>query len=444
MLDVHFGQNLEVGPIRRRQFLRVGALGLTGLTMADLLRLRSRAATGGEASRDTAVIQVFLGGGPSHIDTYDPKPDAPSEYRGEFRALATSVAGVAFSELLPRQARQMHRLAVVRSLHHTTTDHSEGSHWVLTGHAPRQSTPRLNERPSVGSVVAKSRGANRAGAGAGLPSYVAVPEPPAFGYASYLGPGENPFSPSGDLAANARVPYLDPPPGLTLDRLEDRRALLAKLDQADRRRDLSGTMAGLDRFTAEAYAMITGPAARRAFDLSLEDPRRRDRYGRTRVGQACLLALRLVESGVSFVTVNEPGWDHHGQIFPGCRRQLPALDAALAALVEDVYDRGLDRKVLLLVWGEFGRTPHVNGSAGRDHWPGAFSAVLAGGSLKTGQVVGETGRKGEAPNDRGVRPEDVIQTLYSVLGIDPSRTFPSENGRPMPILNLGRPIAELL
>jgi hypothetical protein len=423
----------------RRRFLRLGVLGLTGLSLADLLRLRARAEVGGARPRDTSVIQVFLGGGPSHLDTFDPKPEAPVEFRGEFRAIPTSVPGVAFGEMLPGLARRTGRLAVVRSLHHTTSDHAEGSHWVLTGHAPRAATPRANERPSVGSVVARVRGANRPG----VPPYVAVPEAPAFAFASYLGPGANPFSP-GDLGETARVPNLDPPEGLTLDRLDDRRELLRRLDRADRRRDLSGTMEGLDRFTAEAYAMITGPAARRAFDLSREDPRVRDHYGRNRVGQGCLLARRLVEAGVAFVTVNEPGWDHHGQVFANCRRQLPALDAALSALVDDLHARGLAGKVLVLVWGEFGRTPRVNGSAGRDHWPGAFSAVLAGGGLRTGQVIGSSDRKGEAPVDRPVRPEDVIRTVYAVLGIDPAFPIANEAGRPMPILNDGRPIAEVL
>jgi hypothetical protein len=273
---------------------------------------------------------------------------------------------------------------------------------------------------------------------------VAVPDAPPFGHAAYLGPGANPYSPGADGDGNPRVPDLDPPAGLTLDRVEDRRGLLRRLDRADRRHDRSGTMEGLDRFTVEAYAMVTGPAARRAFDLGREDPRVRDRYGRTAVGQACLLARRLIEGGVAFVTVNHGGWDHHGQIFAGCRRQLPALDAALAALVEDLHERGLAERVLVLVWGEFGRTPRVNGGAGRDHWPGAFSAVLAGGGLKTGQVIGSSGRKGEAPVDRPVRPEDVIQTVYAVLGIDPAVAFPNESGRPMPVLNEGRPLAELL
>jgi uncharacterized protein (DUF1501 family) len=203
-------------------------------------------------------------------------------------------------------------------------------------------------------------------------------------------------------------------------------------------------MEGMDRFTAEAYAMVTGPAARRAFDLSLEDPATRDRYGRTSIGQSCLLARRLVEAGVTFVTVSDGGWDHHTQIMTHCRRQLPPLDAAIASLVEDIHERGLDQRVLLVIWGEFGRTPRINGAGGRDHWPGCMSAVVAGGGLVTGQVVGASSGKGEAPTDRPLRPEDLLRTVYRVLGIDPAAEFPNDAGRPLAVLNHGQPIAELL
>jgi uncharacterized protein (DUF1501 family) len=428
------------GPSRRCVLrIGVGVLGMAGLTLADLLRLRARSRAEEPRPKDTAVIQVVLEGGPSHIDTYDPKPEAPAEFRGEFRPIAGAVPGVALCELMPRQAALLDRVAILRSLHHTSADHGVGTHWIMTGF-PGESSHRENVRPSVGAVVARLKGANVAG----VPPYVAVPGTPAFGQGAYLGPVGNPFSPDGDVLEDARVSSLDPPPSLTLDRLDDRRDLLARLDRIERRRDAAGVMAGMDRFTAEAYAMVTGPRARAAFDLSREDPRVRDRYGRTRVGQSCLLARRLVEAGVAFVTVVAGGWDHHGQVFDGCRRQLPALDAAIAGLVEDLHDRGLGRRVLVVVWGEFGRTPRINGQAGRDHWPGCMSALVAGGGLRMGQVIGASSRHGEAPAERALRPEDLLRTVYTVLGIDPRHEFRNPAGRPLAVLDQGQPIAELL
>ena len=440
MLDLIAGQSRACDGRTRRDFLRVGTLGLGALTLADVLRQRAGAVEAGRASKETAVIQVILGGGPSQIETWDPKPNAPAEFRGEFRAIATNVPGIALGELFQGQARLMDKLAVIRSLHHEADDHNIGSHWIQTGYRAESAFQPTNGRPSVGSIVAKMRGANAPG----VPAYVAVPGAPQYAQAAYLGAGFNPFRVDGDPSTTARVRNLVPPEGLDLDRIEDRRDLLMQLDRIERRRDASGMMDGLDRFAIEANAMVTGKAARRAFDLTTEDPRLRDRYGRTRLGQSCLLARRLVEAGVTFVTVNDNGWDHHGQVFQACRRQLPPLDAALSALVEDLHGRGLDRKVLLVVWGEFGRTPRINGSSGRDHWPSAMSALLAGGGLKVGQAIGATNRNGERPADRPLRPEDLLQTVYHVLGLDPAREFPDDSGRPMPALNAGEPIAELI
>ncbi|AGA30698.1 DUF1501 domain-containing protein [Singulisphaera acidiphila] len=439
MIEVFGEYETTCAGVSRRSVLRAGGLALAGLTGFDRLSRRA-SAKGFDRTKETAVIQVILDGGPSQIETYDPKPNAPAEFRGEFQAIPTVVPGISLSELCPRQARVMDKLAILRSLHHTTSDHSGGTHWVMTGYPSSDATPRGNERPSSGSIAARMLGARRPG----LPAYAGIPRAPRFGQAAYLGPGFNPFSLDGDPAATAKVPNLVPPEGLSLDRLDDRRDLLAKLDRIDRRRDASGMMEGMDRFTAEAYAMVTGPAARRAFDLSREEATTRDRYGRTSIGQACLLARRLVEAGVTFVTVTDGGWDHHTQVAPQCRKQLPPLDAAIASLVEDIHDRGLSQKVLLVVWGEFGRTPRVNGAGGRDHWPGCMSALVAGGGLVTGQAVGATNNKGEAPSDRPLRPEDLLRTVYHVLGIDPAAEFPNEAGRPLAVLNQGQPIAELL
>jgi hypothetical protein len=288
--------------------------------------------------------------------------------------------------------------------------------------------------------VARLRGANAPG----VPPYVALPGAPPFGQASYLGAGYNPYTIQGDPATEVQARNLKPASGLTLDRLEDRREILKSLDRIERQRDAGGMMQGIDHFTQQAYAMITGAAARRAFELGREDPRVRDRYGRNTLGQSCLLARRLVEAGVSFVTITDSNWDHHGNLLTqGCPRQLPMLDAAVTSLIEDLESRGLDQRVLVVVWGEFGRTPRVNGG-GRDHWPGAFSALVYGGGLKMGHVIGATGRKGESPVERPLRPEDVLQTAYQVLGINPQHEFRNDSGRPMPVLNRGYVIQELM
>jgi uncharacterized protein (DUF1501 family) len=441
MLDIFGGRSgATCDGLSRRSFLRVGSLGLAGLTLADVLRGRARARAAGGSPPDTAVIQVFLQGGPSHLETFDPKPDAPKEFRGEFKAIATRLPGVQLCELMPRTAALLDRVALVRSLHHDSSDHNVGTHWVMTGFPSAQNFANANDRPSVGSIVAKLRGANAVG----VPAYVGLPDMPPFGQAAYLGAGYNPFSVSFDGNNEAQARNLQPPGGLDMERIEDRRYLLANLDRIERARDASGTMAGIDQFTEQAYAMVTGPAARRAFRLGDEDPRLRDRYGRSRLGQSCLLARRLVEAGVTFVTINDGNWDHHGNVLvPQCRQQVPALDGAIAALVEDLGARGLDERVLVLVWGEFGRTPRINGG-GRDHWPGAMSALVFGGGLRMGQVIGATGRKAESPVERPLRPEDLLQTVYHVLGIDPKHDFPNESGRPMPVLNRGAVIDELI
>ena len=272
MLDISGDRYGSCDGVSRRNFLRVGALGLGGLTLPDLLRARSARAGQGISPGSKAVIQVVLSGGPSHMETYDPKPDAPTGYRTDVKGMSTSVPGVSLCELMPRQARLMDKMAVLRSLTHETSDHFAGLHWILTGFTSTQQQQNQNERPSIGSVVAKLQGAN----GPGVPPYVAMSGGAAFGGlfqgGAYLGPGYNPFNLDGDPTGDLKVRNLQPPAGLTLDRLEDRKGLLASLDRIDRKRDLTGTMDGLDRFTAQAYEMVTGPAARRALDLTRKIP----------------------------------------------------------------------------------------------------------------------------------------------------------------------------
>jgi hypothetical protein len=441
MLEVHGPNYRTCDGVSRRSFLKVGFLGLAGMTLADRLALKATANEAGRPTPDTAVILVWLGGGPSHIDMYDLKPDAPAEFRGEFRPVPTNVPGTWIGEHLPRHAPLMDKMSVVRSVTHTNAGHGMGTHWMMTGYVP---TIEINDNlnPAAGSVVARLRGANAPQ----LPAYVCVPSVPPSANAAYLGVACNPFSPGNDPNnAGFSVRDLRLAPQVNLDRFRNRRELLGGLDNLRRDVDTQGSAEGYDRFYREAFEIVTGDRARTAFDIHSEDPRVRDRYGRDSWGQSTLLARRLVEAGVTFVTVNMGGWDTHNNNFQSLRNSnLPRYDRALAALVEDLHERGLDRKVLVVTYGEFGRTPRVNTTAGRDHWPGAMSVVFAGGGLRMGQMIGATDARAEYPRERAVGPQDVLATMYHVLGIDYRHEFFDAAQRPIPVLNEGRPIAELV
>jgi hypothetical protein len=422
----------------RRTFLRAGFLGLGGLTLAGALRAKAA----GAVSKDTSVILIWLGGGPSHIDMYDLKPDAPTEFRGEFKPIKTNVPGVEISEHLPLEAKLMDRMSIVRSGVHTNAGHGMGSHWMLTGYVP---TIEINDNlhPSCGSVVAKMRGSNAPQ----VPPYVCLPTPPQSANAAYLGVAYNPFSPMGDPArGDFTVRDLKLPQRVNLSRFRGRRELLRGLDSLHRDVDTLGVAEGFDKFYAEAFDIITSKATRRAFDIHKEDERLRGKYGRTDSwGQSCLLARRLVEAGVTYVTVNMGGWDTHGNNFSELKaRLLPRYDRCMAALVDDLAQRGLDKKVLVISYGEFGRTPRINSGAGRDHWPNAMSVLFAGGGLKMGQVVGSTDGKAEAPKTRPCSPGDILATMYHVLGIDHTHEFFDAAKRPLAVLPEGKPIAELV
>jgi hypothetical protein len=438
MLDVH-----GTG-VTRRGLLKVGFLGLAGMTLADHLRLQAETVASGTARKDTAVILFSLGGGPSHIDMYDLKPDAPLEIRGEFREVPTNVAGVRICEHLPRQARLMDKLAIVRSVTHSNGAHGMASHWTMTGYVPPLET-NDNLNPSCGSVTARLRGANAPR----LPAYVCVPSPPSCAGASYLGVACNPFTPGGDPADPAfQVRNLQLTPRVDLGRFRGRRELLHGLDTLRRDIDLQGAAEGYDRFYRDAFEIITSAECRAAFDLSKEDPRLRDRYGRDGTGQSALLARRLVEAGVTFVTVNVGAafsWDTHQSNFQLLKdTNLAPYDRAVASLVEDLAERGLDKKVLVVAYGEFGRTPRINGTGGRDHWPGAMSVLFAGGGLCMGQVIGSTDPRAEYPKTRPLGPQDVLATVYHVLGIDPRHEFYDTGRRPIAVLNEGKVIEELV
>jgi hypothetical protein len=456
------------GPVSRRSFLQMGALGVGGLGLADLLRLQVQGSSTGQAGPDTALIFVWLPGGPPHLETYDMKPDAPAEIRGDFRPIRTVVPGIEICELLPLQAKVADRFNLIRSISHTYSGHDGGHKRFLTGRDPLSPVGFVNDFPAAGSIVAKMRSERTVG----VPNYVAGMDggregADTFSFGSaYLGQAMTPFTVAGDPnSPDFKINNLSLAPELA-GRLDDRVQLLRGFDRLRRSVDRSGAMAAMDDFNQRAIDLLTSDKARNAFDLSQEDPRLRDRYGRHAYGQRALLARRLVEAGSSFVTMvmenPAPGkelppgvlynWDSHavnGHIFDDARFRLPPFDQAIAALVEDLYARGLDKKVMLVVTGEFGRTPRIEtqgpgGRPGRDHWPSAMSVLVAGGGMRTGQVVGATNSHGEHAQQRPLTPNDLWATVYRHLGIDYDKTFPGFAGRPMPILPYGEPIRELL
>jgi hypothetical protein len=422
----------------RRSFLQVGALAVGGLTLPKLLRLRA----GQPASTKKSVILIWQAGGPSHIDMYDLKPNAPAEVRGEFKPIGTNVPGIQIGEHLPQQAKIFDKLSVVRSAFHTNAGHGMGSQWMQTGY---QATIEVNDNiyPSTGSVVARMKGPNDPG----LPAYVNLPRKVSFGNAAYLGASFNPFSPdSNPNDANFQVKNLKLPGRVDGSRLEHRKQLLHDLDTIRRDIDTKGDLEGLDTFYRDGLEMVTNAKAQNAFNVNREPVKLRDRYGRNDLGQSCLLARRLVEAGVTFVTVQAGGgWDTHGNNFTELKRRLlPQFDMGVAALVEDLHDRGLSDDVLVMAMGEFGRTPKINKDAGRDHWPGAMSVLYAGGGLKMGQAIGTTNALAEYPTTKPYTPGCVLATMYHAMGIDHNHAFYDQAQRPLPILSEGEPIKELV
>jgi uncharacterized protein (DUF1501 family) len=450
MLRVFAGGARDCDGMTRRSFLQAGVLGLGGLTLPDLLRARASGAGGADRR---SVILFWLSGGPGHMETWDPKPDAPGGFRGPFGAIRTSVPGVQFGELLPEQARRMDRLAVLRTVNHGTGDHTKGNHWMLTGYeGPAFNAPdnQIQRRPALGAAVARLKSAGRPG----LPRYVAVPNlrggtDNLFHYAAYLGGGANPFVVESDPNdANFQVKNLTPPKGLSLARLEDRRRVLEALDGL--RREADPKLRDLDAYYQRGFEMLTGREVAAAFDIAAEPADVRDRYGRHTFGQSALLARRLVEAGTPFVTVNCVPWDHHGtppqlKTEEGARKLIPPLDRALGALVDDLIGRGLYDSTLVVAMGEFGRTPRMNKDAGRDHWGKTFSVLMGCGSMRMGQVIGRSSARGEHVVDRPVSPQDVAATVYHHLGIDArSVTFADRTGRPTYLIEDGEPIRELV
>jgi hypothetical protein len=403
-----------------------------GLNMADLMRSRALAS---ESKKPTpakakSCILIWLDGGPSHLETFDLKPHAPVEIRGEFKPIKTDVPGIEISEHLPRTARVMKHVALVRSLTHAFGNHNTGSHYLLTGNKP---SPVI-EYPSMGSIYAQ-----QAGAGKVLPPYVAVPEGVTYSGSGFLPATYQPFSLGGDPSKpDFRVRNLNPPASLSFERVERRREMQHFLDEVKRSTEEHPVHTPVDTYYEQAYALLTSPESQAAFDLSKEPSKVREHYGRSRVGTGCLMARRMVEHGVGFVTVVDKGWDMHQQIFKNMpdamfrgSGKLPALDQAYSGLIADLAERGLLDSTLVMLMGEFGRTPKINDRAGRDHWPRAGFVCLAGGGVRGGQVIGSTDAFGESPNEQPVAPEDLAASTLSLMGIRPGDAYQAPNGRPI-------------
>lgn len=445
--------------LSRRHFLKAGLLGVGGLTLPDLFRAQ---ASGAAPRGDTSVILLWLSGGPGHMETWDPKPDAVAQYRGPFGSIPSRLPGVRLGELLPGQARIADKLAFLRSVHHGTGDHTKANHWMLTAYpGPSFDAANLTQlKPAIGSCIARLRGANRPG----IPPYIALPHLRGgtdnfYHYASYLGGAANPFVVESD--PNARdfsVKGTRLSPGVDLNRLDDRRSLREHLDQL--RRGGERQVGDMDQYYQRAFELLTSPRVARAFDINAESPQTRDKYGRHTFGQSALLARRLVEAGTTFVTVNcipdklPPGmsrtWDHHGtsgrpKTKEGSQLFIPPFDRALTALIEDLIERDLYDRTLVVAMGEFGRTPRMNAEGGRDHWGEVFSLVMGCGRMKMGQVIGKSNPRGESVLDRPIRPTDVAATIYHHLGIDArSVTIRDPQNRPGFVLDEGEPVGELL
>ncbi len=439
---------IPIGPNRwrcdglsRRDFLRVGGLGALGLPALLRSEARGDVGTAGRSPAEASarsVILVYLGGGLSHHDSFDPKPDAPAEVRGKYGTIATKSPGIRYGDLMPGLAARSDRFSLVRSGAHGNDHHETATNWILSG----KFGSAFGDYPAIGAVVAHELGYNGP-----MPPYFSVPRNPSFtwelGKSAFLGGRYESFKTGDPNDPNFRVQDISLG-ALSPTELGRRQTFREALDGLARQAETDDQLRTLDEFQRRALDLVVSPEARRAFDLAREDPRLRDRYGRTTLGQGCLLARRLVESGVRFVTVNSGGWDHHAKIFPSLDRRLPDLDQSLSTLLDDLDGLGLLETTLVVVMGEFGRTPKVNKEAGRDHWGHAASLIFAGGGIAPGRVIGQTDDQGGHVTDRPVRPGDVAATIYKAVGVDPSRHLYTPENRPVAILDDGLPVTELL
>lgn len=444
MLDLSTGRasSLCTG-VSRRDFLRVGGLSALGLTLADLFRAQANETAPARRNTNVNCILLWMQGGPSHIDTLDPKPDAPAEIRGEFGVIPTRIPGANICEHMPLLARQFDKLSLIRGHDPQNGSHGVADALMMSGH-------RFNPAmafPCYGSVVARERGYRD-----GMFPFVqlgrAIDRRFNGGVAGFLGDQYNPFEVHEDPnAATFRVRDLSVASEADRARLERRYSMLTEMDNYQRRVESSASPAleARDAFYERAHTLITSPAAKRAFDLDQEPERVRELYGRTNLGQQLLLSRRLIEAGVHFVTVTNGGWDTHQDNFRSLRtRLLPPLDRAYAALLQDLSDRGLLDNTLVVWFGDFGRTPKINPSAGRDHWATAGVATMGGGGVRRGQVVGATNAQAEVVVDNPVRPQDIAATIYQALGVPLNTWYRAQDGRPIELVPTGRPIRQLI
>jgi hypothetical protein len=432
--------------VTRRHCLKLGLGGLFGAGFTDMLRLRSVAGdAAANGPRAKSCILIWLDGGPTHYETFDPKPEAPSEVRGEFDPIATKVPGFHFSQHMTRLAAIADKFSIVRSIRHDQGNHGAGNHYMVTGAPPRVPVgcgAFVSFHPSMGSVVASERGHKN-----GLPAYFSLPSMTRSGGPSFLGATYGPFVVGDDPnGANFRVRDVAIPKGLAEGRFDSRRDLRSQVDKLARINDKAAAdpVNALDEYYRQGYDLVASKDAQLAFDIHSEPAETREAYGRNSFGQRALLSRRLVEAGVPFITLNEGGWDHHTKLFETCSKRLPTFDQTVATLIEDLERRGLLASTLVLVLGEFGRTPKINKDAGRDHWSNAMSVLMAGGGTPGGIILGATDRAGYNAVERVLSPENFVSTVYRKLGIDPDKMVYTPQGRPAHLVSDPAPIAELM
>jgi hypothetical protein len=442
--------NTNCAGVTRRDFIQVGLGGMVGLGLCDLLRLRANAAEPVQVGKQLAgknvnCILVWMDGGPSHYETFDPKPDAPSEIRGEFKAISTKIPGIQFSEAVPKLAEVADKLTIVRSICHKDPNHGGGNHYMMTGMptpVPVACGAFVTFHPSYGSMVSYDRGVRN-----GLPAYISMPEVSRSGGPNFLGAQHAPFVIDGYPNSDSfKVRDVTLPTEISEGRAATRQELRRSLDQMKRFADklADDPAVSFDQFYARGLDLVASPQAQKAFDIHSEDKKLREEYGRNDFAQRLLLARRLVEVGVSFVTVYYGGWDHHTKLFEAFKgNHLRNFDQGMATLISDLDRRGLLEKTLVIALGEFGRTPKVNKDAGRDHWPGAMSVLMAGAGIPRGHVVGATDPKGYYAAENVHKPEDFAASLYTKMGIDPAQVLHTNTGRPVQLVNNGHLIKEL-